>query len=216
MTTTARKQRCKQKTLKVAQEETAVAIPLTDDEKKRVDVFRQKVERAKNLPLVKNNSLEMAGHENDKERGQMLAQSAIMEICKTDHSNAALKVVQDITAVRSIDNPDDCLNTALQQIAAIEPQSYLESMLVGQMLQVNTAITKCMGMAFMKDQTAYGKELNANLATKLQRTFVAQIEALQKLRGKGGQKVTVEHVHVYQGGQAIVGNIDKVPRGGEG
>ena len=89
-------------------------------------------------------------------------------------------------------------------------------MLVGQMLQVNTAIEKCMGLAFLKDQTAYGKELNANLATKLQRTFVAQIEALQKLRGKGGQKMTVEHVHVHEGGQAIVGNVNQDPKGGEG
>ena len=33
------------------------------------------------------------------------------------------------------------------------------------------------------------------------------LEALNKHRGKGQQKVTVEHVHVHQGGQAIVGRI---------
>jgi hypothetical protein len=33
------------------------------------------------------------------------------------------------------------------------------------------------------------------------------MEALDKHRDKGQQKVTVEHVHVHQGGQAIVGNV---------
>jgi len=33
------------------------------------------------------------------------------------------------------------------------------------------------------------------------------LEALQRYRGKGQQKVTVEHVHVNAGGQAIVGTV---------
>ena len=36
--------------------------------------------------------------------------------------------------------------------------------------------------------------------------FVA-MEALDKHRGKGQQTVRVEHVHVYEGVQAIVGNV---------
>ena len=39
------------------------------------------------------------------------------------------------------------------------------------------------------------------------RTFTMQVEALQRYRGKGQQKVTVEHVHVHAGGQAIVGAV---------
>ena len=31
---------------------------------------------------------------------------------------------------------------------------------------------------------------------------------LNRHRGKGQQKVTVEHVHVHEGGQAIVGNVE--------
>ena len=35
-----------------------------------------------------------------------------------------------------------------------------------------------------------------------------QLEAMQKLKGKAGQqKVTVEHVHVHEGGKAIVGAV---------
>jgi len=45
---------------------------------------------------------------------------------------------------------------------------------------------------------------NGNLAVKLLRIFTSQMEALQRYRGKGQQKVTVEHVHVNAGAQAIV------------
>jgi hypothetical protein len=41
------------------------------------------------------------------------------------------------------------------------------------------------------------------------RTFANQTEALGRYRGKGEQKMMVEHVHVYQGGQAIVGQVSQ-------
>ena len=43
---------------------------------------------------------------------------------------------------------------------------------------------------------------------KLLRTYASQVEALQRYRGKGQQKVTVEHVHVHAGGRAIVGTVN--------
>ena len=46
-----------------------------------------------------------------------------------------------------------------------------------------------------------------NSAAKLLRAFAQQLEALQRYRGKGQQKVTVEHVQVHSGGQAIVGTV---------
>jgi hypothetical protein len=42
---------------------------------------------------------------------------------------------------------------------------------------------------------------------KLTRTFAAQMSALKEYRSKGEQKMTVQHVHVAEGGQAIVGNV---------
>ena len=40
------------------------------------------------------------------------------------------------------------------------------------------------------------------------------LDALHRHRGKGQQKVTVEHVHVHAGGQAVVGSIE-TPGGGD-
>ena len=51
---------------------------------------------------------------------------------------------------------------------------------------------------------------------KLARTFTAQVEALRRHRKGGEQRVTVEHVTVIEGGQAIVGDVSHGPGGGEG
>src|SRR5262245_58343264 len=47
-----------------------------------------------------------------------------------------------------------------------------------------------------------------NQANKLTRSFSMLLDTLNRHRGKGQQKVTVEHVHVHSGGQAIVGNVE--------
>jgi hypothetical protein len=49
--------------------------------------------------------------------------------------------------------------------------------------------------------------------SRLQRAFTTQMDALSNMRRGGRQKVVVEHVHVYPGGQAIVGNVTHPGRG---
>ena len=61
------------------------------------------------------------------------------------------------------------------------------------------------------DQTFEGRRENLNQANKLSRTYAVLVDALNRHRGKGQQKVTVEHLHVHSGGQAVVGVVG--PRG---
>ena len=49
---------------------------------------------------------------------------------------------------------------------------------------------------------------------KLTRTYTSQMEALKRYRTGGEQKVTVQHVTVGEGGQAIVGNVTQERREG--
>ena len=55
----------------------------------------------------------------------------------------------------------------------------------------------------------YPEDVGIALAqiNKLTRTFTTQMEVLKRYRSKGDQKVIVEHVHVHDGGQAVVGNV---------
>ena len=73
----------------------------------------------------------------------------------------------------------------------------------------------CLNAANNPEQYFDARVNYMNLANKFMRTFTSQIEALNKHRGKGQQKVIVEHVHVNAGGQAIVGNVTKTGGGGK-
>lgn len=104
------------------------------------------------------------------------------------------------------------INNAKTILSAINPQDELEGMLATQMLGIHDIAMKKM-MCCVSDDRLDAVNLKINQITKLSRTFIAQMEALNKHRGKGQQKITVEHVTVNKGGQAIVGNVEK---GGKG
>ena len=46
-------------------------------------------------------------------------------------------------------------------------------------------------------------------AARLMRAYAIQVEVLRRMRTGGQQFVRVEHVHVNDGGQAVIGNVRK-------
>ncbi len=100
-------------------------------------------------------------------------------------------------------------NRGMAILNGIRPQDEIEGMLAVQMIGVHNMAMATLGRAMLKDQTFVGKQVNADLATKMLRTFVAQMEALKKYRTGGQQKMIVEHVNVNEGGQAIVGTVNQ-------
>ncbi len=100
-------------------------------------------------------------------------------------------------------------NSLMAILSGIQPQDEIEGMLAVQMIGVHNMAMRTMGLAMLGGQTFEGKKNNVNFATKMLRTFMAQMEALKKYRTGGQQKMIVEHVHVNQGGQAIVGTVNR-------
>jgi hypothetical protein len=49
----------------------------------------------------------------------------------------------------------------------------------------------------------------AAAAARLLRAYATQVETLRRLRNGGSQFVRVEHVHVNEGGQAVIGNVSR-------
>jgi hypothetical protein len=47
----------------------------------------------------------------------------------------------------------------------------------------------------------------ANALARLLKAYAMQVETLRRLRNGGSQLVRVEHVHVNDGGRAIVGSV---------
>src|ERR1700704_1600414 len=97
---------------------------------------------------------------------------------------------------------------ALSLLAGISPNDEFEGMLAAQILASHNAAMECYRRAMIAEQTFEGRKENLGQANKLSRTHATLLEALNRHRGKGQQKVTVEHVHVHEGGQAIVGNVE--------
>jgi hypothetical protein len=99
-------------------------------------------------------------------------------------------------------------NNAIALLDELEPADGPEAMLTAQMVAVHLAAMDCLARAMHPSQSFAGRELNLKHGAKLSRIYAEQVAALDKHRRKGQQTVTVEHVHVHQGGQAIVGAVD--------
>jgi len=98
------------------------------------------------------------------------------------------------------------INQVLAAVTGVGARDEVEGMLATQMVATHfaavTLLRRLKGAENIPQQDSAG-----GLAVKLLRSYTAQMEALQRYRGKGQQKLTVEHVHVHEGGQAIVGNV---------
>jgi hypothetical protein len=98
-------------------------------------------------------------------------------------------------------------------LVGIRPRDELEGMLASQLIAAHNAAMECYRRAMLSGQTLDGRRENLTQANKLSRTYTSLLEALNRHRGKGQQKVTVEHVHVHEGGQAIVGHVEQKGEG---
>jgi hypothetical protein len=106
-------------------------------------------------------------------------------------------------------------NALLAFAHSLDPKDAVEGALVAQMAVSHHMAMDFMGRAAHSTDKTY-VDMKINQVTKLMRTFTAQMEALNRHRGKGQQKVTVEHVTVNAGGQAIVGSVERKDQpGGE-
>jgi hypothetical protein len=103
---------------------------------------------------------------------------------------------------------------AVDALVGIAPRDELEGMIAAQLVACHNASMECYRRAMIGEQTFEGRRENLSQANKLSRTYAALLDALNGHRGKGLQRVTVEHVHVHSGAQAVVGTVE-TPGGGD-
>jgi hypothetical protein len=121
-------------------------------------------------------------------------------------------ICQLVDASRESAPSEKATNFMLAVVKGIEPRDQIEAMLAAQMAAVHMAsMTFARRLAHVENipqQDSAERAFN-----KLTRTFAAQMSALKEYRSKGEQKMTVQHVHVAEGGQAIVGNVSASTEG---
>lgn len=150
------------------------------------------------------------GESDNTVAGTLVDSIALHEACGTTDADLANTLLDQ--AQRTLFSPQQPIankcNIAAAILHGIKPRDELEGLLAVQMVGVHNLAMEFMKRAILEEQTPEGVDANVNRATKLLRTFTAQIEALNRHRGKGQHKMTVEHVHVNAGGQAIVGCLE--------
>jgi hypothetical protein len=100
------------------------------------------------------------------------------------------------------------IDRAIKTIGEVGPSNATEGMLAVQMIAVHMAAIEFIRRGRSRSEPAESIDENIARASRLMRLFTQQLEAMAKLKGTTGQqKMTVEHVHVHSGGQAIVGQV---------
>jgi len=192
------------------------ARPRTPEQQAEVDEFYQRRGRRPALPAVK---AEIAGRvatlsfdHGDKELAGVRVFNS-MGLTDGFVLNGLLCELSTLTSGKDGVPNVERLNYLLGLAAGLEPRDTTEAMLAVQMAATHKAMIKAAerlkSSEFIVQYDSYVGAMN-----KLARTFALQVEALKKHRSSGEQCIRVQHVHVNEGGQAIVAG--KVSTGGGG
>ena len=195
-------------------ETTAPSEP-TPTEQTALDGNRER--KARRAPLVGVKVIKAEGGTTQiqvSHRDPTLAEPLLCEQFGTDISEFASLLVEQLGQLSVVKSEggetvsDKVLNAHIAMVRGIAPADEIEAMLACQMAAVHML---SMGAATSGYRGVNGERRDLALAqiNKLTRTFTTQMEALKRYRSKGDQKVTVEHVHVHDGGQAVVGNVSQ-------
>jgi hypothetical protein len=166
---------------------------------------RRDAELATQIKLVPNEKggLTIEVNHEDIDVGYALLAEAL-GTANTDFIEGLVRQLADAGSRGSIDPKE--INFMLGVIKSIKPNDQVEAMLGAQMAAVHITTMKFL-QHFPRIQSLPQQDAAERAFNKLTRTFTMQMDALKRYRTGGEQKVTVQHVTVGEGGQAIVGNV---------
>ena len=101
------------------------------------------------------------------------------------------------------------IDAALAMIEAAAPKDEIEGALAVQIACTHMATMSILANLDGRLGTERRIATFGSAAARLLRAFATQVEVLRRLRNGGQQFVRVEHVHVNDGGQAVIGNVKK-------
>jgi hypothetical protein len=144
--------------------------------------------------------------------------SPVMKLIKqTGIEGIALDVVKAIMSplINLIANRDDddagsALNKSITLIAASDPKNQLELMLATQLAMTHITLGKSAQLLDQNYSDVQTINSLGNLYTKLSRLGIDQINTLERMKGKGQQRIIVEKINIEAGGQAAIGVYEGV------
>ena len=140
---------------------------------------------------------------------KLIEQTGIRDIVP-DVVKAIMSPLINLIANRDGDDTGSALNKSITLIAASDPKNQLELMLATQLAMTHITLGK--GARLLDQNYKDVQTINSlgNLYTKLSRLGIDQINTLERMKGKGQQKIIVEKVNIEAGGQAAIGVYEGV------
>jgi hypothetical protein len=136
----------------------------------------------------------------------------VLSTCSSAFVDASLAQLQAAARMPSGVLSETAINAALALIRAAEPRNEVEAALAVQMACAHTATMAVLARLGGAPGGSRNVGAYARAAATLMRAYALQVETLRRLRNGNSQVVRVEHVHVSDGGQAIIGNVGSRPR----
>ena len=134
----------------------------------------------------------------------------------SDFVNASLLQLQAAAQLPCGGISETATNAALALIEAAAPRNEIEGALAVQMACTHAAAMSVIARFRGGGGSEHRVGALATAAARLLRAYSVQVETLRRLRHGGDQYVRVEHVHVNDGGQAVIGNVKTAGSGAAG
>ena len=103
------------------------------------------------------------------------------------------------------DDTESAFKKSITLIAASDPKNQLELILATQLAMTHITLGKSAQLLDRNYSQVKSTNSFGNLYTKLSRLGIDQINTLERMKGKGQQKIIVEKVNIEAGGQAAIG-----------
>jgi hypothetical protein len=132
---------------------------------------------------------------------------AALGTASSDFVNASLFQLESAAQLHCGGISEVAMNAALAMIEAAAPQNEIEGAIAVQMACTHAAAMSVLARFGAGGGSERRAVALASAAARLMRAYAAQVETLRRLRHGGDQYVRVEHVHVNDGGQAVIGNV---------
>jgi hypothetical protein len=184
--------------------------PYSPEERATIDRALKERKKIAPAPRMKVENNKISVDHPDRAIGYLLMQNALGTVDDAFMHGLLDQLAGASSGGSEVD--EAALNFMVSVIKGIEPRDQLESMLGAQMAAIHMATMKFAGQLGQVENLPQ-QDSAQRAFNQLVRTFVTQMEALKRYRsGDEQQKVTVQHVSVSEGGQAIVGNVTQNPR----
>ena len=147
--------------------------------------------------------------EPDSPLTKLIQQTGIKGIVP-DVVKAIMSPLINLIANRDGDDTGSALNKSITLIAASDPKNQLELMLATQLAMTHITLGKSARLLDQNYKDVQTINSLGNLYTKLSRLGIDQINTLERMKGKGQQKIIVEKANIEAGGKAAIGVYEGV------